>query len=80
MEHSLIVLNFLFPTNEQPTEAVQPRVRAFDHPAPRSVARDLVLLLRFFTTGGVAPGFDQVSNLRIVVTFIQTQVLGLAPP
>jgi hypothetical protein len=64
MEHSQVVLDFLFPADQQPPEPVQPGVGAFDDPVPRSVAGDLALLLGFFPTlpdvGCIAPGRKKV--------------------
>ena len=37
LEHSFVVLGLLLPANEQESEAVDPGVHAFDHPAPRLV-------------------------------------------
>lgn len=49
MEHSQIVLDFLLPADQQPSESVEPVVSALDHPAACPVARDLTLLPGFFT-------------------------------
>jgi hypothetical protein len=34
LEHGLVVPGFLVPANEQSSEAIDPGMHAFDHPAP----------------------------------------------
>ena len=38
LEHSLIVLGFLLPTDEQSSEAIDPGMHALDYPAPGLMA------------------------------------------
>jgi len=80
MKHCQIVFDLLFPPDEEPPKAVQPRMRSFHDPTTRSVAQDSFLILRFFTTRTdmrcVAELFYQLLNLRVIISLVQTQVLG----
>src|SRR3990172_8377102 len=81
MEHSDIVFNFLLPTDEQPTEAIHPRVSPLDNPSSRSIAWDVLFgRLLFAPTANVrriAVAVHQLAHRRVVVPLIQTHVLRL---
>src|SRR5215212_5603733 len=81
MEHRQIVHRFLFPTDQDPPETVQPTVRPFHHPTPRLVARFPLDRLRFFPTaanvGGVAELEQQVPHFLVIIALIQAQSLRL---
>src|SRR5665647_189782 len=78
MEHRQVVLRVLLPPDEQSAEAVHPGMGALDHPAPRPVARDPLLVRLLLAPGadmsGVAVGLDQLSHLIVAVPLIQTGV------
>ena len=81
MQHSDIVLHFFLPPDEQAPEPVQPAVGPFHYPATGPVSRDCRFVYLFFSPApnmaGIAPRCHQLPHLRVVVSLVQVQILGL---
>src|SRR6266699_1385040 len=79
MKHGDVILGLLVPAHQQPAEAVQPRMRAFHHPAPRFEARFSLDSGGFFSSwanmGRKAELAQEVAHLVIVIPFVQTHAL-----
>src|SRR6267142_1837477 len=79
VEHGQVIVALLLPANEQASKSVEPRMRALDHPAPGSVAGNLLSWLALDSAGrnvrGVSPEIHQVANVRVVVALVHAQVL-----
>ena len=83
MKQGLIVGDLALPADKQATEAVQPRMRALDYPAPRLLARmrSVVQLSAAATdVTDVAPLRSLVPRTRIIVVKIQAQMLNQGCP
>ena len=81
MQEAEVVGDFLFPANQQPTGAVDPRVSSFNHPAagfgsPTMRCRGGFPLAR--DVDDVATAFGGSSHGLGVVAFVRTEVLSLA--
>ena len=81
MQHSDIVFHLFLPPYEQAPEPVQPAVGAFYYPATGPVSRDCRFVYPFFSPApnmaGIAPRCHQLPHLRVVVSLVQAQILGL---
>ncbi len=79
MQHSRVVLRFLFPTNENATVSIHPTVCPFSHPAASLEPRGTPDQLRLFTARANMrrePELHrQITHFVIVIPFVQTQVL-----
>jgi len=81
MNQSKIVISLFLPTNEQSTEAIHPAMGAFHYPTSASVAWNPLLGTGLFSTsfdmGYIFPFRHQLTNLWIVITFVQAYVLRI---
>src|SRR3990172_8873402 len=81
MEHTQIVLGFLFPTDQDAPEAVHPTVRSFHHPASGFESRTALQQSGLFAASanvGRKPELaGQVTDFIIVISLVQRQVLRL---
>ena len=81
MQHSHIVLHFFLPADQQTPEPVQPAVGSFHYPATRPVSGDSPFVYPFFSptpnVACIAPCCYQLPHLWVVVSFVQTHILGL---
>jgi|GEM_PF-5713102 len=79
MEHGLVVLHFLFPTNEQAAKAIHPGVGPFDHPSSGPVSGNRRFFFFLFAARTQMKDISQLGHLfpddRIVVSLIQAQML-----
>jgi hypothetical protein len=50
MKHSDVILHLFSHPNEQPSEAIQPRMGSLHHPSSRPIAGNLLLFFDFFPT------------------------------
>jgi hypothetical protein len=79
MEHTHIILGFLLPPNQNPSETVHPTMCALHHPATRFELGvsldDFSLFSASPDMSGVAEFDNQLANLIIVVSFIQAKTL-----
>src|SRR4030066_345334 len=79
MQKSDIVFRLFIPANENPSKAVQPTMGPFHHPATGLFASFLFKFLSLLSTRtnmrGKAKRFQNVSNLLIIIAFIQRHAL-----
>ena len=82
VEHSKIVVQTLLPTDEQPSEPIQPAMAALDHPTAGAVTGEglffLPLLASAADVGCVSVPCRQLLNLSKVIALVQTQMLRLS--
>ena len=83
MQHSRVVLRFLFPTNENATVSIHPTVSPFSHPAaslePRATPDQLRPLTARANMRRTPEFHRQITHFVIVIPFVQAQVLRLVP-
>ena len=74
-----IIISFLFPANQQSAKTIHPAMSAFYYPPSCPITRYLLLCCNLFSTcfnmGCVAVFCYQISNIRIVITFIHAHIL-----
>jgi hypothetical protein len=77
LEHSLVVLGLLLPANEQSSEAIDPGMQAFDHPAARlrvgMVGRCLALFTAASDMGRQVVVVGDLPESVIVVALVRAQ-------
>ena len=80
VKHRFIVDGFLLPSDENPSETVQPRMTSLYDPATGTEARIRSKLLCLITTRldvqRVAPPPDQISRVGVVVALVSAEVLS----
>ena len=81
MQHSQVIIQSLLPADQEASKAVEPTVSALDHPSTRPVPRHhpfrYSLLSSADNLGGISPRCHKLPYFRVVVSFVQAQVLPL---
>jgi len=84
MNQSQLVLSLFLPADQELAKAIVPRAGAFDDPAARWAGARSVRCHSLFPAPPdvrtVRPGAGPGLNLRIVVAFVQTQMLRMVTP
>ncbi len=79
MEHGQVGVGALLPANEDAAEAMQPGVRALDHPAPGAEAGLSLELLGLLATGSDVVGESELAgelaHLGVVVAAVEAESL-----
>ena len=81
LEEGPIVLDFLLPANQDWSDSLESPVRALHSPSSSTIAGDMHPFPSFFSPGadvfGVSFSTGQASDLRIVLSFVPSEVLGI---
>lgn len=79
MQHSFVILGFLFPSDQDSPEAIHPTVRPLTDPATSLEPRGFLQQPLFFSPRADVSGkpklFQQIANLTVVVTLVQAHTL-----
>src|SRR5215469_384853 len=79
MKKSQIILDFLLPADQEPTGTIEPRMRSFDYPTPRPMARNEELCLLFLPAIAnmrqIGAALDLLARWCPIIPCIQTQML-----
>jgi len=78
LQHAEVVVCFLFPSDQQASKAVGPRMSSFDDPS--SGSKPLVAALRNFLSAGfhmrlIVPTPQEVANVLGVIAFVEANIL-----
>ncbi len=78
MQQRSVIFCFLFPTDENPSESIEPAVGAFHHPTSWAIARSSPACLGLFTPcpdmGNESRLFDPLAYLRKIIPLVQAQM------
>ncbi len=79
MKQGQIIFRLLFPANQNPAKSIHPAMRSFHHPPPGLESSFMLDSLSFLAASPdmsrVTELDCQVSDLVVVISFIQTKIL-----